>query len=123
VARRLIFPRPQFTLACPRPAWPQGAVYQGDRALGGFHGFLSGRPELRSCLLSQWRQQGDVPRDRGLVDIKDLRPDFLDDVIASVPAGDDKRLAQGKSPWAAVSLIPRFCEQIRDHLLEFIELR
>src|SRR5262249_41625579 len=27
VASRLVFPRPQFTLARPGPAWPQSAVY------------------------------------------------------------------------------------------------
>ena len=63
-----------------------------------------------------------MPRDRGLVHVEDLRPYFLGDVIAGVPAGDDDRLAHGEFPWAPDSFIPWLAKQVSDHLLQFIEL-
>ena len=50
-------------------------------------------------LTGQWRKVRDVPRDRGLIHVEDLCPDFLGDVIADVSAGNDDHLAQGKFPW------------------------
>src|SRR6266568_9652148 len=59
VARGLVFPRPQLALARPGPAWPQGAIYQGDRSPGGLRRLLRGWPELRGRLTDQWRQERD----------------------------------------------------------------
>ena len=79
VAGRLVFPGPQLALAYPGPAWPQGAVYQRDRAPGSLCRLVRGRPELRGRLIDQWRQEADVSRDRGLIHVEDLCPDFLND--------------------------------------------
>jgi len=50
------------------------------------------------------------------------RPDLLGDVVAGISAGDDERLAQGKVPRAAVSLVPRFLQQFADQFLQLVEL-
>src|ERR1039457_735239 len=122
VAGRLVFPGPQLALACPGPARPQGAVYQRDRAPGSLRRLVRGRPELRGHLIDQWRQEADVPRDRGLIHVKDLCPDLLNDVIAGVSAGNDERFTQGKFPRMALSSVPRFFQQVADQFLQFVEL-
>ena len=122
VAGRLVFPGPQFALACPGPAWPQGAVYQGNRAPGGFRRLVRGGPELLGCLVDQRRKKRDVPRDRGLMHVEDLCPDFLGDVITGVSAGNDKRLTQRKFPRVAVSLVPGFIQHFADQFCQFVEL-
>src|SRR5277367_1722745 len=117
VAGRLVFPGPQLALARPGPAWPQGAIYQRDRALGGLRRLVRGRPELRGHLIDQWRQEADVPRDRRLIHVEDLCPDFLNDVIAGVSAGNDECFMQGKVPWVTISSVPRFLQQVTDQFL------
>jgi len=111
MTRRLVFPRPQLALGRPRPARPQGAVYQGDRSPGGLSGRFRRWPESRGRLIDQRRQESDTSRDRGLADIEDLCPDFLCDVIAGVSASHDQCLAEGEFPRAAFSLVPWFLEQ------------
>src|SRR5512142_2556320 len=103
VAGRPVFPGPQLALACPGPAWPQGAIYQRDRAPGSLCRLVHGRPELRGRLIDQWRQEANVSRDRGLIHVEDLCPDFLNDVIAGVSAGNDDCFTQGKFPRVAFS--------------------
>src|SRR5579875_409363 len=88
VARRLVFSGPQLLVPFPEPARPQRAVYQGDRVPGSLGRLLRGRPEASGGLLDEGRQERDVPRDRSLINVKYLRPYFLDDVLAHVSAGN-----------------------------------
>src|SRR5512142_902398 len=122
VAGRPVFPGPQLALACPGPAWPQGAIYQRDRAPGSLCRLVHGRPELRGRLIDQWRQEANVSRDRGLIHVEDLCPDFLNDVIAGVSAGNDDCFTQGKFPRVAFSPVPRFLQQVAGQFLQFVEL-
>src|ERR1700678_1482330 len=122
VAGCLVFPGPELTLARPGPARPQGAIDQGYRATGGLRRVLRRWPELRCRLFDQWRQERDAPGDGRLVHAEDICPYFLGDVIAHVPARDDKRFTEGKFPHSSGSFDPRFRHQFADHLLEFAEL-
>src|SRR5581483_5246507 len=122
VTRCLVFPSPQLPLTGPRPARPQGTASQSDRSSGGLCRCLRGWPERCGSLIDEWCQDGDVPRNRGLVHIEDLRPYLFGDVIAHISARNDQRLTQGEFPRTALAVIPWFLEQVADHLLQFVEL-
>src|SRR6266567_9601972 len=88
----------------------QRAVYQCDRVPGGLGRILGSRPVLFRCSLDQWREKRDVPRYRRLIDVEDVGPYILDDVLPKISAGNDKRLSQGEFARAPFSFIPRFFE-------------
>jgi len=45
-----------------------------------------------------------------LIDVEDVGPYILDDVLPKISAGNDKRLSQGEFARAPFSFIPRFVE-------------
>ena len=108
-----------LTIGCPcppRPAWPKGAVYQGDRTPGCFCCVFRGGPEFLGSLVDQRREEGDAPGDRGLCDVEYLGPDLLGNVIASVSHATTR--PRGTLVLAApVSFIPWFFEQFRYPIL------
>jgi len=110
VSRGLVFPSPQVALAVPGPAWPQRAVYQGDRVPGGLGCVLCRWPVFLCCPLDKWREKSDVPRYRRLIDVEDVGPYILDDVLPQISAGNDERFAQGQFTRAPGSFIPRLFE-------------
>lgn len=82
VSGGFVFPGPQLAFAVPGPARPQRAVYQRDRVPDGLCGIFCRRPVLFCRLLDKWREERDVPRYRRLVDVEDVGPDILDDVLS-----------------------------------------
>src|SRR6516164_1002126 len=68
---------------------------QCDRVPGGLRRVLCRRPVFFCRLLDKWREERDVPRYRRLVDVEDIGPDILDDILPHIAAGNDERLPQG----------------------------
>lgn len=118
----LVLARPQFSLALPGPARPQRAIYQGDCSSDGVSCFLRVRPELPGCLVHQRGEERDVPRYRGLVDVKDLGPDLLVVIVALVSACNDERLVQGNLLLSAFTLPSGLFKKFRDTLLKLVKL-
>jgi len=85
-------------------------VYQCDRTPGGLSCILFGRPVFFCCVLSEWREESDVPRYRRLGDAEDVGPYLLDDVLPQISAGNDERLPQGQFARAPFAFIPGFFE-------------
>jgi hypothetical protein len=82
----LVLSGPQLTFVFPGPAWPERAVYQRDRVPGGLGCVLGCRP-VRFCrFLNKWREERDVPRYRRLIDVEDVGPNILDDVLPKISA-------------------------------------
>jgi hypothetical protein len=106
----LYFPDHSFTFVFPGPAWPERAVYQRDRVPGGL-GCVLGRRPARFCrFLNKWREERDVPRYRRLIDVEDVGPNILDDVLPKISAGNDEHLPQGefmRVPCLFVSMVLR----------------
>jgi len=104
--------RPKLIFTFPGPARPQGAVYQRDRVSGGLGCGLWRWPVFLCCFIDQWREERDVPRYRCLIDVKDVGPYILNDVLPKISAGNDKRLPQSQFPRTSPSFIPWFFEQL-----------
>src|SRR6266576_4132944 len=122
MSRGLVLPGPQLVLAVPGPARPQRAIYQHDRSSGGLRCIFFRRPVFLCCLLDEWRQERDVPRYCRLVDVEDVRPHILDDILPYISAGNDQRLPQSQLTRSPFSLIPWFFEQSGHAIFQLVKL-